>query len=35
LFIAQGITAAHNARLRVDTALGHGSRFYFSLPEVK
>jgi signal transduction histidine kinase len=35
LFIARGITAAHDARLRVDTVPGHGSRFYFSLPEVR
>ena len=32
LFIARGITAAHDARLRVDTVEGQGSRFYFSLP---
>jgi signal transduction histidine kinase len=35
LFIARGITAAHDSRLRVDTVLGKGSRFYFSLPEVR
>jgi signal transduction histidine kinase len=33
LFIARGITAAHDARLSVDTVPGRGSRFYFSLPE--
>jgi signal transduction histidine kinase len=33
LFIARGIIAAHGSTLGVETKLGAGSRFYFSLPE--
>lgn len=32
LFIARGIMAAHGGTLEVDTKVGVGSRFYFSLP---
>ncbi|MFZ9888371.1 MAG: ATP-binding protein, partial [Myxococcota bacterium] len=32
LFIASGLVAAHGGKLRVDSALGHGSRFWFQLP---
>jgi signal transduction histidine kinase len=35
LFIARGIVAAHGGGLRVDTELGRGSRFYFTLPEAR
>jgi signal transduction histidine kinase len=33
LFIARGIIAAHDRTLDVETKLGVGSRFFFSLPE--
>jgi signal transduction histidine kinase len=35
LFIARGILAAHGATIQVETALGKGSRFHFSLPLVE
>jgi signal transduction histidine kinase/CheY-like chemotaxis protein len=34
LFIARGIIASHDSRLELETAVGKGSRFYFSLREV-
>lgn len=33
LFIARGIVAAHGGSIGVETAVGHGSRFFFALPE--
>lgn len=33
LFIARGIVAAHGSELKVETAVGSGSRFFFALPE--
>jgi signal transduction histidine kinase len=33
LFIARGIVAAHGSELEVETKIGEGSRFFFSLPE--
>ena len=35
LFISRGILAAHGATIQVETALGKGSRFHFSLPLVE
>lgn len=35
LYICRGIVTAHGSTLRVESTLGVGSRFYFSLPEVR